>query len=229
MPNVSLHSYWTFVFISKLHQCSIIQRFPAIGRCLPEHWTIIRLFQNFKHASDDNAFKIETPFFKKCPLIFGGFTRILFTYNTIFPILIMYQKILHCEPFITNFTKIYFLLEWALNLICKSDHAAAPAHHNHFSHSTGRKYSPLCDTAQTANKIEEWLHSKFLCIIRKECLSTKLKMQEWSCCFQHAIITTLIALVTSVLHFVKQHKLQTREEWLSFTIPLHYKSKVRQH
>jgi len=47
--------------------------------------------------------------------------------------------------------------------------------------------------------------------------------------FQHAIITTLIALVASVLHFATQHKLQKREEWLSFTIPLHYKRKVRQH
>jgi len=46
---------------------------------------------------------------------------------------------------------------------------------------------------------------------------------------QHAIITTLIALVASVLHFTTQHKLQKREEWLSLAIPWHYKRKVRQH
>ena len=43
---------------------------------------------------------------------------------------------------------------------------------------------------------------------------------------QHAIITTLIALVASILHFATQHKLQTREEWLSIAIPLHYMRRV---
>jgi len=38
---------------------------------------------------------------------------------------------------------------------------------------------------------------------------------------QHAIITTLVALVASVLHFAMQHKLQKREGWLLFIISLH--------
>jgi len=46
---------------------------------------------------------------------------------------------------------------------------------------------------------------------------------------QHAIITTLIALVASVLHFATQHKLQKREGWLLFASPLHYIRKVFEH